>query len=250
MAIMRSLVVSLSPTRECALALSHQSLLSLPCSLRIAALLGPACVSCTAPGLAEGSKLPCLTHLCYYLDGRRNGAICKHQFQLCLRWSRTSLIKFLRARACPFDKISPFVVTHFQKPTLLSCVPYLIELFQLHPRQYLTALAFFLSQGLSAVPLAGADVCGFAGEATRELCIRWTELGALYPFSRNHNTLNTRPQEPSSWDLEAQVFSSQVLGCTYLGTVQTYTHTYNLRTLGPQAKCVYSTWIDPSRQCL
>jgi maltase-glucoamylase len=60
-------------------------------------------------------------------------------------------------------------------------------------------------QGLSGVPLVGADICGFAGEATRELCIRWTELGALYPFSRNHNTLGTRAQEPTSWDSEAQV---------------------------------------------
>ena len=60
-------------------------------------------------------------------------------------------------------------------------------------------------QGLSGVPLVGADICGFAGEATRELCIRWTELGALYPFSRNHNTFGTRAQEPTSWDSEAQV---------------------------------------------
>ena len=57
-----------------------------------------------------------------------------------------------------------------------------------------------LTLGLSGVALVGADICGFAGPASRELCIRWTELGALYPFSRNHNTLDTPAQHPSAWD--------------------------------------------------
>ncbi|KAI0466290.1 glycoside hydrolase family 31 protein [Xylaria cf. heliscus] len=56
-----------------------------------------------------------------------------------------------------------------------------------------------LSFSLYGMPMFGVDTCGFAGDANEELCNRWMQLSAFFPFYRNHNEINAISQEPYLW---------------------------------------------------
>nr|CAD7427818.1 unnamed protein product [Timema monikensis] len=72
-----------------------------------------------------------------------------------------------------------------------------------------------LSMSLFGIPLMGADICGFNGNTNNALCQRWMELGAFYPFSRNHNGKGYTAQDPASLGDDVVAASKKALLVRY-----------------------------------
>ncbi|NWH25903.1 MGA protein, partial [Grus americana] len=78
----------------------------------------------------------------------------------------------------------------------------------------------------------GADICGFFKDSEYEMCVRWMQLGAFYPYSRNHNQKGTKRQDPVSWNSTFEDISRNVLNIRYTLLPYFYTLMYDAHAHG------------------
>ncbi|EMP39847.1 Maltase-glucoamylase, intestinal [Chelonia mydas] len=85
---------------------------------------------------------------------------------------------------------------------------------------------------LFGISYTGADICGFFNDAEYYMCARWMQLGAFYPFSRNHNTIGTKRQDPVAFDEQFENISRDVLNIRYTLLPYLYTLMYEAHVHG------------------
>jgi len=78
-----------------------------------------------------------------------------------------------------------------------------------------TSIIGMLEFNLFGIPYVGGDVCGFFNHPTSEMCLRWTQLGAFYPFFRNHNEKRNKAQDPAAFGEEFANKARKVLQTRY-----------------------------------
>ena len=88
-----------------------------------------------------------------------------------------------------------------------------------------------LSFSLFGIPMFGVDTCGFNGNSDEELCNRWMQLSAFFPFYRNHNVLSANSQEAYTW---ASVIDATKTAMNIRFQLLPYLYTlfYNAHTMG------------------
>lgn len=77
------------------------------------------------------------------------------------------------------------------------------------------SIASIVRHNFYGMPHIGADICGFQNPTNPELCARWMQLGAMYPFSRNHNAIYNPSQAPFNQGHAATVAARKNLQLRY-----------------------------------
>ena len=69
--------------------------------------------------------------------------------------------------------------------------------------------------GLSGLSFVGDDIGGYIGNTSKELFIRWMEVGIFAPYARNHKEAFAPANEPWSYGEEAEAIAREFIGFRY-----------------------------------
>ncbi|KAH7890254.1 glycoside hydrolase family 31 protein [Phlebopus sp. FC_14] len=94
------------------------------------------------------------------------------------------------------------------------------------------------------IPMVGPDACGFNYNTDEELCNRWMQMNAFFPFYRNHNTFAALSQEPYRWESVANA-SRTAIAARYSMLPYWYTLFANASTQGlPPVRALFYEFPD------
>lgn len=94
------------------------------------------------------------------------------------------------------------------------------------------SLPMLCNLGLSGVAFVGADIGGFAGNATAELFARWMQVGMLYPLMRAHSMTGTEQHEPWIFGERVEKICRQYIELRYRLLPYLYTLFWQAATTG------------------
>uniref|UniRef100_A0A669F3C7 Alpha glucosidase 2 n=1 Tax=Oreochromis niloticus TaxID=8128 RepID=A0A669F3C7_ORENI len=130
-----------------------------------------------------------------------------------IHYNMHSLYGLMEAKASRIVAKRPFVISRSTFPSQGMYSGHWLGDNRSQWKDLYTSIAGMLTFNLLGIPLVGADVCGFSEETQEELCVRWTQLGAFYPFTRNHNAIS--PQDPTAFSPLARTAMKEALLLRY-----------------------------------